>query len=147
MQLIGGTLAISRKSAVEFSLVGLPRLGYTPRLSSTGVPGYTIAEAGALLGCSDGKVRGIYERTFVDGSGTRLCEAEDVDRRRAELLARLGATEPGEGVIDVERVRRLEEKLRLLLAARAAARDSERNALAAEEAYLDAVLADLPLSM
>lgn len=136
--------------------MGVAALGERPRRSTSGVPGYTVAQVSRLLGCSESTARKRPRSSeIVDAAGVALWGADEVDAERAALLARLGAVEPVKeadaSIADLrrerddlrKRVANLEEKFRLVLAARAAAREAQRHRIAEEQALHDAALMDL----
>lgn len=131
--------------------------GEAPQESTTGEYGFTSSQVRSLLDCSDGTARKLCPPTLMSRSGVQLAPHEVVRRVRQDLLLRLRAREldpadeaqrpaapDGDAVATLqERVMVLEERLRLISAARAAAREGTRMALAEEDAYLQGMTLDL----
>jgi hypothetical protein len=133
-----------------------PPLGETPVGAKEGGTGFTVAQTGRLLGCSEGTVRNNFGTSSLrDNRNRLLCPADEVLKQRSLLLQQLGAVEGGiDADEDLEKVVRerddlrarlatAEEKIRLIVAARSAAREKEIHSLAEEKAYLEMALLDL----
>jgi hypothetical protein len=130
-------------------------MGEVPQSSRSGELGYTVQQTMRLLGLSDSTVRKHFASQMLTGaSGRSLCPATEVLVERSLLLDGLGAVDAGdvpntgEGLqIEVQELRiclsKAEERIRLIVAARSAARDREVSAHAEERAYLEIALMEL----
>jgi hypothetical protein len=118
--------------------------------------GFTVAQAARLLGCSESSARGKYaDASMLDEGGRQLCPENAILEERKQLLERLGATEATEGRdLSLDELRRdrdelaarlvsTEEKIRLIAAARSAAREKVASALAEEGAWMEIAMQDL----
>jgi septal ring factor EnvC (AmiA/AmiB activator) len=114
----------------------------------------SVAKAASMLGVTDDAVRKQIQRDDLQAivaDGLTRVMAEPVRRRRAELLARLGAVEPGSEVTgelqvlrdEVQRKGRLIVQLQAMNAELATARAATDRALAIAQAAL--VERELPL--